>query len=199
MVDFSRRQERNRVCAGVAWSALGLFLVASCSRADESPPSRPNVILLMADDLGWGDPSFNGGWIETPVLDEMARSGLVFNRFYAAAPVCSPTRASCLTGRNPMRLAIPTANQGHLTPDESTLAEVLLERGYLTGHFGKWHLGTLTQVRRDSNRGRAGRQANYSAPWMHGFTDSFSTEAKVPTWHPMRRSPKRPAASSKIQ
>ena len=69
---------------------------------------KPNVILIMADDLGWADVGFNGGkTINTPELDAMAEAGMVFERFYAAAPVCSPTRGSMLTGRHPYRLGIP--------------------------------------------------------------------------------------------
>lgn len=145
------------------------------------------MILIMADDLGWGDPSFNGGWVETPGLDSLAADGLKFTRFYSASPVCSPTRASCLTGRHPYRLGIQGANKGHLSKNEIVLSELLQDAGYRTGHFGKWHLGTLTTLRKDSNRGRAGNISDYSAPWHHGFDTSFSTEAKVPTYHPMRR------------
>lgn len=148
---------------------------------------RPNIILLMADDLGWGDPSYNNGWIQTPALDTMAAEGLQFDRFYSASAVCSPTRASCLTGRNPLRVGIPNANTGRLGVDETPLSEVLDEAGYATGHFGKWHLGTLTTLRADSNRGAPGNHSVYSPPWQHGYDFTFATEAKVPTFHPMRR------------
>ena len=73
----------------------------------------PNVILCMADDLGWGDTGYNGNTIvKTPHLDAMAKSGIKFDRWYAGAPVCSPTRGNCLTGRHNLRLGIPTANKG---------------------------------------------------------------------------------------
>jgi arylsulfatase A-like enzyme len=160
------------------------FSFLSCTSSDEP---FPNIILLMADDLGWGDTGYNGHpTLQTPALDEMAASGLVFNRFYAAAPVCSPTRGSVLTGRHPFRYGIPYANAGRLPEEEITLAEVLKRKGYRTGHFGKWHLGTLTKDIRDSNRGgRIIDTAHYSPPWDHGFDVCFSTEAKVPTWDPM--------------
>lgn len=120
-----------------------LVAVASISQSFASAPasaSRPNVILMMADDLGWGDPGFNGNEvIRTPNLDRMAVAGLRFTRFYAAAPVCSPTRGSCLTGRHPFRYGVFYANVGHLPPEELTLAELLRPLGYATGHFGKWH------------------------------------------------------------
>ncbi|MDB4408750.1 sulfatase-like hydrolase/transferase [Akkermansiaceae bacterium] len=134
-----------------------------------------------------GDPSYNSGWINTPALDAMAAEGLRFDRFYSASAVCSPTRASCLTGRHPLRVGIPHANQGSLGADETPLSEVLSGVGYTTGHFGKWHMGTLTTLRSDSNRGADGNTADYSAPWQHGYDNCFVTEAKVPTFHPMRR------------
>ncbi len=141
----------------------------------------------MADDMGWGDAGYNGHPVlETPHLDDMAEVGLVFNRFYSAAPVCSPTRGSVLTGRHPFRYGIKYANVGKLPQSEITLAEVLKTRGYVTGHFGKWHLGTLSKTVRDSNRGGKGDDtSHYSPPWQHGFDVCFSTEAKVPTWDPM--------------
>lgn len=145
---------------------------------------RPNVILVMADDMGWGDMG-PGATTLTPALDLMAGSGLTFNRFYAAAPVCSPTRGSVLTGRHPSRYGISNANVGHLPAEEHTLAEYLKEAGYATGHFGKWHLGTLTTEQEDSNRGGPGKTRHYSPPWEHGFDVCFSTEAKVPTYDPM--------------
>jgi arylsulfatase A-like enzyme len=150
------------------------------------PGSRPNVVLVMCDDLGWGDVGFNGNTvIRTPHLDAMAAAGLKFNRFYAAAPVCSPTRGSCLTGRHPYRYGIFFANVGHLPKEEFTLAEALRLKGYATGHFGKWHLGTLTKTLVEANRGGPRGAAHYAPPWERGFDTCFSTESKVPTWDPM--------------
>ncbi len=145
--------------------------------------AKPNIILCMADDLGWGDVGFNGNeTVITPELDRMAKAGMRFERFYAAAPVCSPTRGSVLTGRHPSRYGIPTANQGHLKRDEITLAEVLRDHGYATGHFGKWHLGTLAP----DYSGKKGRnpEKNYMTPGMSGFDEWFSTEYSVSTWNP---------------
>ena len=110
---------------------------------------RPNVVLLMSDDQGWGDVGFNGhSMLKTPHLDAMAREGVQLARFYAAAPVCSPTRGSCLTGRHPSRYNINWASEGRMPAAEVTLAEVLREAGYATGHFGKWHLGQLSRTHR---------------------------------------------------
>jgi arylsulfatase A-like enzyme len=104
---------------------------------------RPGIILCMADDQGWGDVGYNGHPVlKTPNLDAMAAAGLRFDRFYAAAPVCSPTRGSVLTGRHPNRFGC--FKWGHsLRPQEVTIAEVLRKAGYATGHFGKWHLGSV--------------------------------------------------------
>jgi arylsulfatase A-like enzyme len=142
----------------------------------------------MADDLGFGDTGFNGNnIIKTPSLDAMAKAGLRFTRFYSAAPVCSPTRGSCLTGRHPYRYGITFANVGHMPKAEITLAEALKTQGYTTGHFGKWHLGTLTKTEKESNRGGPRGAKHYSPPWENGFDICFSTEAKVPTWDPMKK------------
>ena len=159
-------------------------LLGTCLNAEHA--RRPNIVLVMCDDLGWGDTGFNGNKIiKTPHLDAMAGAGMKFNRFYAASAVCSPTRGSVVTGRHPYRYGIPTANAGHMKPEELTLAELLKKFGYTTGHFGKWHLGTLTKTLRESNRGGPKGIRHYSPPWGNGFDVCFSTEAKVPTYDPM--------------
>jgi len=141
----------------------------------------------MTDDQGWGDTGYNGHpTLKTPHLDAMAAEGIRFQRFYSGAPVCSPTRGSALTGRHPYRYGVTFANVGHMRPEEITLAEALKTRGYTAGHFGKWHLGTLTTAIRDSNRGRPGDASHFAPPWQNGFDVCFSTEAKVPTWDPMK-------------
>ena len=174
------------------WLALGAIFVSALPAQ-----AAPNVVLLMADDLGWGDVGFNGNEvILTPNLDAMAANGLVFDRFYAAAPVCSPTRGSCLTGRHPTRYGIPYANSGHMKPEEATLAEVLRKQGYATGHFGKWHLGTLTKTLKEANRGGPRGVAHFSPPQMNGFDVCFATESKVPTFDPLRKPAKFPKGAS---
>ena len=173
-------------CAFLQLAACFLLVGLLTSRAAWGQDRRPNVVLVMADDQGWGDVGFNGSkTAQTPHLDEMARQGLQFERFYAAAPVCSPTRGSMLTGRHPYRYGIFYANVGHLPDEEWTLAELLKREGYRTGLFGKWHLGTLTKVVREANRGGPRGRAHYAPPWEHGFDETFASESKMPTYDPL--------------
>ena len=119
--------------------------------------ARPNIVLLMGDDHGWEETGYNGHpHVKTPVLDEIAATALRFDRFYAAHPSCSPTRASFLTGRHPNRMGTFAPNWS-LRPEEITLAHVLREVGYRCGHFGKWHVGTV----------KAGSPANPGAMGFH--------------------------------
>lgn len=106
-------------------------------------PRRPNIILCMGDDHGWNETGYNGHpYVRTPVLDDMAARGLRFDRFYAAAPVCSPTRGSVMTGRHPNRCGIFAPNFS-IRPQEITIPQLLKTAGYACGHFGKWHLGPV--------------------------------------------------------
>ena len=173
---------RDRFTASLSWLVGLLFLPWALGPAQAA--ERPNVILVMADDMGWGDTGYDGNRIiKTPNLDRMCREGIRFDRFYAGSSVCSPTRGSCLTGRHPYRYGVHTANQGHLRDEEICLAEVLNDHGYATGHFGKWHLGTLTPEYSGKGPGRKPRE-NYSTPGMNGFEEWFSTEFAVATWDP---------------
>ncbi|MDN3686239.1 sulfatase family protein [Cyclobacterium jeungdonense] len=168
------------------YAVLVCFSINKNSYSQPTNSNPPNIILIMADDLGWGDVGFNGNeLIQTPELDAMAQNGLVMSRFYAASAVCSPTRGSFLTGRHPERYGITHANTGHMKKEELTLAELVKDQGYATGHFGKWHLGTLTVTEKDANRGGPRGTAHYAPPWENGFDVCFSTESKVPTWDPM--------------
>jgi len=123
----------------------------------------PNIILCMADDQGWGDMAYTGHpVIHTPNFDAMATEALRFDRFYAAAPVCSPTRGSVLTGRHPNRFGCFSWGRT-LRPKEITIAEALKEAGYVTGHFGKWHLGSV-RIGSPVNPGNNGFDEWFSAP-----------------------------------
>ena len=143
---------------------------------------RPNIIFLMADDLGYGDTGFNGNKvIRTPHLDAMAKDGVRFTRFYSIGPVCTPTRASCLTGRHYIRFGMAHANMGKLPKQEITLAKACKTRGYATGHFGKWHLGSMSRSESLRHKDPAG---DYAPPWARDYDDAFATEISCPTWNP---------------
>jgi arylsulfatase A-like enzyme len=145
---------------------LILSSFASSSLSAQSP--RPNIVLVMADDQGWGQVGYNGHpTLKTPNLDAMAAAGIRFNRFYAAGPVCSPTRASVLTGRTHNRTGVPS--HGHnLCLQEKTLPQALKNAGYTTGHFGKWHLNGI----RGPGVPVLGDDANH--PGRYGFDEWLS-------------------------
>ena len=155
--------------------AISLILAWQAIAQDTS---RPNIILCMADDQGWGDTAYNGHpLLKTPNLDDMSKNGLRFDRFYAAAPVCSPTRASVMTGRTPNRMG--TFKWGHpLRPQEITIAETLKMAGYVTGHFGKWHLGSV-RIGSPVNPGASGFDSWLSAPNFYDNDPILSREGKA--------------------
>ena len=157
-MQIHRRTFLKAVGAGACLAATKPFTVLA-----DAGTRKPNIVLCMADDQGWGDMAYNGHpTLKTPSFDAMAAEALRFDRFYAAAPVCSPTRGSVMTGRHPNRFGC--FKWGHtLRPKEVTVAEALKQAGYATGHFGKWHLGS---VRRGSpvNPGQSGFDEWVSAP-----------------------------------
>jgi arylsulfatase A-like enzyme len=120
------------------WGIVGLSLLAGIAPAS---PQRPSVVLIVADDLGWGDVSFNGRkeWT-TPNLDRLASRGVAARRFYAASCVCGPSRAALMTGKFPARCGVRN-NGDDLPASETTIAEAIRNHGYRTGLFGKWHGG----------------------------------------------------------
>ena len=161
--------------------------------ADSSSQQQqdPNIIFLLADDLGYGDLHYAGGKAVTPNLDLMAggEHSVRFDRFYSSSPVCSPTRGSLLTGRNHNRFCVWMANtagrsckgggdfschtKNPLPHSERTVAEILKERGYRTAAFGKWHLGDL--------KSSPGHEHLVSHPGQNGFDMWKVTERAVPT------------------
>lgn len=118
-----------------------LVLLISCK--NDSSSIKPNIVLIMTDDQGWGETGYyDHPVLETPNLDKMAENGLRLDRFYASAPVCSPTRASVLTGRHHDRTGVFSHGYA-LRLQEKTISEALQAAGYATAHFGKWHLNGL--------------------------------------------------------
>src|SRR5688572_1393828 len=125
--------------ASILLGTIVVFAGSLCASA----AAAPNIILLMGDDHGWEETGYNGHpHVKTPVLDEMAASGLRFDRFYAGHCNCSPTRASYLTGRHPNRMGT-FAPGFSFRPEEITIARILKNAGYASAHFGKWHVGAV--------------------------------------------------------
>jgi len=152
----------NRILHSLVNCCLIIILV-QCIPTQKETEKLPNIILCMADDQGWGDMGYNGHpVIQTPNFDAMAAEALRFDRFYAAAPVCSPTRGSVMTGRHPNRFGCFSWGRT-LRPQEITIAEALKEAGYVTGHFGKWHLGSV-RIGSPVNPGASGFDEWFSAP-----------------------------------
>ena len=135
--------------------ATALLSMLVCSQAVSTVP--PNIIVIVADDLGWNDVGFHGGDIDTPSLDKLANEGVRLNRFYTT-PICSPTRAALMTGRDPMRLGIaysvilPWDNNG-VHPEEHFMPESFRATGYQTAMVGKWHLGHAQMSYHPNQRG----------------------------------------------
>lgn len=110
---------------------------------EQTNTAKPNVVLLLGDDHGWDETGYNGHpYLHTPVLDEMAATGLRMDRFYSASPVCSPTRGSIITGRHPNRYGTFTPGYS-IRPEEISIASLMKDSGYATAHYGKWHLGPV--------------------------------------------------------
>ncbi|MCP5520789.1 MAG: sulfatase-like hydrolase/transferase [Verrucomicrobiales bacterium] len=122
------------------------LLLGSAPAAVPETAARPNVIVILADDLGYGDTSLFDGWVQTPQLERLAAEGLTFTDFHTNSSVCSPTRAAFLTGRYQQRVGIIDVIASHLDtpglePTELTIPRLLKQAGYRTALFGKWHLG----------------------------------------------------------
>lgn len=125
----------------------GVALSTAIAGSDTAP--KPNIILILADDLGFGDLGCYGSKIQTPNLNRMARDGILFRQFYGAAPVCSASRAGLLTGRYGVRGGVPgvlsPSVKTGLSVSETTIAGMLKSSGYRTACVGKWHLGSEPQ------------------------------------------------------
>jgi arylsulfatase A-like enzyme len=147
--------DRHRLCWLRFVAVIAALAVPSVAA---SAADRPNVVIFLADDLGWADVGFHGGQqIDTPSLDRLAREGAELHRFYAT-PICSPTRAALMTGRDPMRLGVAYAvilpwHSIGIHPDEHFMPESFRTAGYQTALVGKWHLGHAQQTYHPNERG----------------------------------------------
>jgi arylsulfatase B len=189
-----RRSRAGRSSLDPSWSCLAtilrwfvaigspLILSAPSARAADPSSRSPNIVLIVADDLGWHDVGFHGSEIQTPNLDRLAGSGVQLDRHYVW-PTCSPTRTALLTGRNPSRFGVlgPIADRSlQAVPTETgTLADVLNGRGYSTAIAGKWHLG----LRQEVGPRKYGFKSTYG--YLHGQIEPLTHLYKNGdrTWH----------------
>lgn len=186
--------------AAASLTLLAAPLISGCeaphSGVDNRTEAPPNVILIFTDDQGTLDVHRYGSVdLHTPNMDRLADEGVMFTRFYAAAAMCTPSRASLLTGRYPLRTGLPTNAESHptqfgagnsLPADEFTMADLLQEHGYKTAQIGKWHLGT--------NPGPNGQGFDYSFGFLGGVVDQWShfnygmgPWGSPPRWHDLQR------------
>jgi arylsulfatase A-like enzyme len=166
-----------RIVFSILTTLLLALPVALPAAEAPQPTAKPNIVLIMADDQGWGDTSYNGHpELKTPNLDALAASGLRLNRFYAAHCNCSPTRGSVMTGRHPVRYG--TFSPGApIRAQELTVAKVLQSAGYATGHFGKWHLNGKNGDKNTTEiPGRAILAADPLSPGKMGFDEWVSAD-----------------------
>ncbi|MHC4153557.1 MAG: sulfatase [Planctomycetota bacterium] len=153
----------------VSFAVPGCANLASRS-GDRAAKRKPNIVFILADDLGWAELGCYGNrFNETPNIDRLAAKGMRFTQAYASAPVCSPYRASLMTGQYPARVGMTNYLQpddaNHLSTDYTTIAEMLKSAGYATGIIGKWHL-----------TGYASSGVEEFPPAMHGFDESIVSE-----------------------
>jgi len=169
-LDTTRRGFLRAAAAGACAAILPRWGHAAADVAPTSRSRRPNIIFILADDLGWAELGCYGNHFnETPQLDQLARDGTRFTDAYAAAPVCSPYRAALMSGQHPVRTGITDYlrpnDPKHLAQDCVTLPEMLKKTGYATGIVGKWHLS-----------GYANHGVTETPPSEHGFDEVLVSE-----------------------
>ena len=161
----------------ISISTSAVFTTSTCRNEINEELGKPNILIILADDMGYRDIGCYGGIARTPNIDNLAQNGISFSNFYAAAPNCSPSRAALLTGRAPSRIGMysyrPPNHPMHLRSDEVTIAGILQEHGYQTSLFGKWHLGCLNQE----------SGFNHPLPCELGFDYYFATEHNAEPSH----------------
>jgi len=167
--------------AGLGVATLALNTRVSAETTKPKNATRPNIIFILTDDLGWGDPNcFGHPFMKTPNLDRLAKQGTMFMQFYVNNPVCSPSRTAFMTGHFPARhrvhqhFAKPAQNEARsmpnwLDPKAATVTRLLQKAGYATGHFGKWHLC-------------GGWSKDAPPPKAYGIDDSRALNGTGPTW-----------------
>jgi len=180
MVRQLNRREALRRMGAIGVAALA----GTAMSAGEGRKEKPNIVIILADDLGWNDVSYHGGEIKTPNIDSIAREGVELDRFYVC-PICSPTRAGLMTGRWPLRMGlmravIPPWRKYGLDPAEEFMPEMLARAGYKRrGCFGKWHLGHSHKRYHPLNQG-----FTHFCGCFNGAVDYFTREREGELdWH----------------
>jgi arylsulfatase A-like enzyme len=164
--EINRREFIKAMGMGVAPLVISGCASTAEPFAKKTPGNKPNIVFILADDLGWKDVGYHGGNIRTPNIDKLASAGTRLDQFYVQ-PVCSPTRSSLMTGRYPIRYGLqvgvvrPWAKYG-LPLEERTLAQALKEVGYTTAICGKWHLGHLSRQYLPTSRGFDHQYGHYN-------------------------------------
>ncbi len=139
---FTRQSAAVLLACGLIAGLLPFFATAQDGSTANDKKSRPNVVFIYADDLGWGDLGCYGNpQLKTPNLDKMAASGVLLTHYYSASSVCSPSRAAIMTGLFPARVGFHTATADALDKDLTVVPRLFQQNGYKTAHFGKWHMG----------------------------------------------------------
>jgi arylsulfatase I/J len=178
--------------------AAGLSALALMSATTATADTKPNIVFILVDDLGWKDVGYHGSDIKTPNIDKLARTGVQLEEFYVQ-PLCTPTRAALLTGRYPLRYGlqtavIPSAGRYGLATDEWLLPQALKEAGYQTAIVGKWHLGHSDQKYWPSQRG-----FDYSYGPLIGEIDHFKHESHgVTDWFRNNKLVKEPGYDTEL-
>ncbi len=150
--------------------------IAELVKTRPADAPKPNVIIMLADDLGWADVGYHGSDIKTPNIDRLAKEGMRLERFYAT-PFCSPTRAALMTGRDPIKLGVAHAvfmawDNGGVSPEEHFMPESFKAAGYDTGMVGKWHMGHTIEQHTPNARGFDHFYGHFNTDvsyWQHEF------------------------------
>ena len=154
--------------------AFGLMLNSSAAEAAKPSGDRPNIVYIMADDLGYGDLGCYGQkLIKTPHIDRLAKRGMRFTDFYAGSTVCAPSRCVLMTGLDTGHCFIRGNGKDNLRPEDVTVAEVLKRAGYATGQVGKWGLG---------HEGSTGLPTRQGFDFFYGYLDQHHAHLFYPTF-----------------